>query len=384
MEALIEVKFTYPEQALVTGSWDSWHQKEQLRQDNNQDDSPWSLAKTLPHGKYEYKFIVHDTYINDPSNSLKSLDPPYNNILVVPCERITISYQSGSEQYSEVKLCGDPWTEYLPMKRKNEQWEINLIVPVGVFEYKFLCDGQWKTDMTAPHRDDENQNNYVMVNQNLGKIKQVNEAQVEVPMIVQSNNNEQPINNYQVNSPPPISSPEPPAQPSVNEQISENVITNTTVSLEQKLPEKKQTEKKQQFKKSPAAEKPVSRRTDSPPIGISVCMSPLGNITSEIYEQLIKYLQDEVKEVEILKNNSGVAVIVALADSPRVSQFLPPGPEGIPIILQKNNNFNSVVENLQTNLKNLVVVQFSGEKDNLEFKFMPGQREKLIALSQRL
>jgi len=73
---------------------------------------------------------------------------------------------------------------------------------------------------------------------------------------------------------------------------------------------------------------------------------------------------------------------VSLAIGPRVSHYLPPRDNLesiIPIILQRNNNFNSVVDNLVTNLKNLVVVQFCGDA-NLQFKFMPGQREKLIAL----
>jgi hypothetical protein len=378
----MEVKFIYSEQAFVSGSWDGWKHKEQMQLDN---DNNWSLLKTLPQGKYEYKFIVNENYINDPSNSFKSIEPPYNNLLVVPSERITITYHSG-EQHTEVKLCGNPWTEQLPMKRNNDQWEINLLLPHGKFEYKFICDGQWKTDITALYNEDDTRNNYEVViprvNQELDKIQQRNDVHPEqVP---------EQISNIQVNSSPnkPNSPEQVSSESAQSEKVNEQTIDNTTNNLPQvkqqppRVDEPPQKESISIVKQQPprVKEPPHRVKESSSPIGISV--SPTVHISTVIYEQFLKYLQDEVKELEIMEKNQGVPVIVSLAIGPRVSQYLPPRDNLesiIPIILQRNNNFNSVVDNLVTNLKNLVVVQFCGDA-NLQFKFMPGQREKLIAL----
>ncbi len=57
------------------------------------------------------------------------------------------------------------WAERIRMEFNGNRWVIDLRLPVGTFQYKFVVDGHWRHDMDKPTRRDPigNTNNFVEV-----------------------------------------------------------------------------------------------------------------------------------------------------------------------------------------------------------------------------
>lgn len=67
-----------------------------------------------------------------------------------------VMFQLQSPEAREVLLAGDftDWDkEPLPLKKgKNGTWQKQISLPCGLYEYRFIVDGQWVTDPKAQER----------------------------------------------------------------------------------------------------------------------------------------------------------------------------------------------------------------------------------------
>lgn len=112
----------------------------------------------------EFKFLINGRYWADPNNwrvaekliptdiweGVYNLDV-YN---VVPVEKGNAAFfLKGFADANEVVLAGsfNGWkTKGLKMKKVEKGWAVNLELPVGRYEYKFIVDGNWIHDPDNP------------------------------------------------------------------------------------------------------------------------------------------------------------------------------------------------------------------------------------------
>ncbi|WP_026935362.1 hypothetical protein [Christiangramia echinicola] len=111
---------------------------------------------------WEFKFVINNTYWAEPDNETSNFSPARNrsgsslnsyNLKVytaVPTENGNAKFfLKGYENAEEVILAGDfsRWDEnFLKMKRTTTGWELNLDLRPGVYQYKFIVDGDWIED----------------------------------------------------------------------------------------------------------------------------------------------------------------------------------------------------------------------------------------------
>lgn len=71
-------------------------------------------------------------------------------------KRRRILFSIGDDQAHEVAVIGDfnEWNQAShPMKSDgNGLWQKIMMLPPGQYEYKFLVDGQWRTDPNNPNQ----------------------------------------------------------------------------------------------------------------------------------------------------------------------------------------------------------------------------------------
>jgi 5'-AMP-activated protein kinase regulatory beta subunit len=65
----------------------------------------------------------------------------------------------------EVEGSWDNWTARQPLRHTGKDWTIIKLLPPGVYQYKFIVDGEWRYDFNQPAMHDEmaNVNNVVEV-----------------------------------------------------------------------------------------------------------------------------------------------------------------------------------------------------------------------------
>lgn len=153
---------------VVTGNFDKWSEK------------AWRMKKTGPYTyqlrkkvsdfnddfTWEFKFLINGKYIADPKKydvreKILSADiwegvydlDVYN---VKQVEHGNASFfLKGYPDAKEVILAGsfNGWKEHgLKMKKVSGGWGMELQLPVGRFEYKFIVDGEWMHDPANPDK----------------------------------------------------------------------------------------------------------------------------------------------------------------------------------------------------------------------------------------
>ncbi|KAG9397649.1 hypothetical protein J8273_0779 [Carpediemonas membranifera] len=61
------------------------------------------------------------------------------------------------------------WRERIPMKHKDGVWSVGIRLPIGLHQYKYVVDNEWKYDHTKPTRSDPigNVNNIIEIHETL-------------------------------------------------------------------------------------------------------------------------------------------------------------------------------------------------------------------------
>ena len=135
----------------IAGNFNNWHLGSlelHLKNDG------WQLPIFLPDGTYTYKFIVDGRWITDPQNPIIRPDGSGNYNSYVSIGKISVFKLYGHLDAREVKLAGNfnmwNYTE-LNMSKTPSGWELNLALPPGFYEYKFIVDEEWITDPNNPY-----------------------------------------------------------------------------------------------------------------------------------------------------------------------------------------------------------------------------------------
>ncbi len=130
----------------------------------------WKITLDLSPGIYEYKFIVDEEWMDDPSNPLR-LENQYftfNSILLIGKEQVFSL--PGQTNANKVYLAGsfnnwDP--NSIPMVSTPDGWQTSVMLPPGKHFYKFVVDDNWITDPNNDLVQDDkgrNKNSVIIIN----------------------------------------------------------------------------------------------------------------------------------------------------------------------------------------------------------------------------
>lgn len=161
----------------VAGEFNNWR-PEPLQRDG---DGPWTVTLDLAPGHYAYKFLVNgETWTLDPANpARKFVDEIENSSIIVGEDGATVpadaaatpvatpvatpaaSYADGqawtftlsAPAAREVFVAGsfNGWntTSHPLTKGEDGVWSAAVDLPAGETTYKFIVDGEWRTDPTG-------------------------------------------------------------------------------------------------------------------------------------------------------------------------------------------------------------------------------------------
>jgi hypothetical protein len=136
---------------LVAGSFNNWN-REELRMIKTP--GGWILPLYLSEGIHDYKFIVDGEWITDPANKMLRPDGKGNFNSLIGIGEAHSFRLKGFIQANKVILTGNfnAWNrEELEMEKISDGWQLSYILPAGMFEYKFIVDGQWMPDPENPY-----------------------------------------------------------------------------------------------------------------------------------------------------------------------------------------------------------------------------------------
>lgn len=108
----------------------------------------WIIPYVLAPGNYEYKFKVDGNYITDPYNLLTVGEGDYRNSLKI-VDPNTSFVLKGHPEAKSVRLSGtfNGWnTAGYTMRKKGQEWFIDIHLEPGKHLYKFIVDGEWIKD----------------------------------------------------------------------------------------------------------------------------------------------------------------------------------------------------------------------------------------------
>uniref|UniRef100_A0A7S0XJ04 AMP-activated protein kinase glycogen-binding domain-containing protein n=1 Tax=Erythrolobus madagascarensis TaxID=708628 RepID=A0A7S0XJ04_9RHOD len=137
----------------VAGSWIKWKQDSMMRVDR----SRWCTDLELPVGVHYFKYVVNGKEWVVDEEAEKKHDPygNVNNVLRVGLFEATFVWDKTPAK--EVKLTGsfDGWKTQRKMEKVTNdegkvRFEMSLPLPIGLYEYKFIVDGEWFFDVSMP------------------------------------------------------------------------------------------------------------------------------------------------------------------------------------------------------------------------------------------
>ena len=155
--AIAEFKKYKLDSVIMSGSWKNWQK------------DGWTLSKTGPetyqmHKKlmlfdksfdFEDKFKIDVSYWYFPvSERLKQGSSEFREEPVRVDFKGNVTFLlKGKNKANRVILSGsfNQWNEHeLRMVKQGEDWKLTLQMPPGIYEYKFIVDGDWITDPANP------------------------------------------------------------------------------------------------------------------------------------------------------------------------------------------------------------------------------------------
>ncbi len=151
-------------QVTVTGNFNNWSADGWVMQ--RMDDNRYQLRKHLKDFKdapnWQFKFLINGTYWTSDATIRKEgilgkYDLKNPNVVPPPPADTgnVVIRLNGFSTARTVLLSGtfNNWDEQnYRMKAVNGGWEMHLSLPPGVYEYKFIVDGQWMHDPANPEK----------------------------------------------------------------------------------------------------------------------------------------------------------------------------------------------------------------------------------------
>ncbi|HMR43370.1 MAG TPA: hypothetical protein PKC40_06030 [Saprospiraceae bacterium] len=153
---------------VVSGDFNSWSRKDWKMKKIGQ--YTFQLRKKVKDFndvfKWEFKFLINGRYWADPES--RRLDEKIisndiwatvYNLDIYNCQPVDVGnahfFLKGYQNAQKVILSGEfnGWkVDALKMKKMDGGWRMNLQLPVGKYEYKFIVDGNWMHDPANPKK----------------------------------------------------------------------------------------------------------------------------------------------------------------------------------------------------------------------------------------
>ncbi len=135
---------------ILAGSFNNWNRNELTM---TKSPGGWILPIFLREGTHAYKFIVDGEWMNDPANKQIRPDGNGNYNSYIGIGDAYSFHLTGFEKAKKVILSGNfnAWSlEELEMEKTADGWKLDYILAPGMYEYKFIVDGNWITDPGNP------------------------------------------------------------------------------------------------------------------------------------------------------------------------------------------------------------------------------------------
>jgi hypothetical protein len=165
MEKRVDIYYHGPGNNIqVCGSWDGWKKKINLDKVN---EGYFTVYLNLRPGVYQYKFVVDGEWkiLDNCTNVIQSDIGNFNHVLVVGGGNIHVSFEwnKGSNQVF-IYLQPD-WEKPYKLVKKESLHYLELELPIGTYQYKYLVDNEWRYREDLPYvkNRDGSVNNIIQV-----------------------------------------------------------------------------------------------------------------------------------------------------------------------------------------------------------------------------
>ncbi len=127
------------------GSFNNWKGDELAM---TKTDSGWVTPYYFAPGNYEYKFVVDERWMPDPNNPLKNGTGDFVNSFFTFKPNHTFVLDSFINAQSVIVTGSfNNWIHHgYQMERTKTGWKLDLYLPQGKTNYRFIIDGQWIHD----------------------------------------------------------------------------------------------------------------------------------------------------------------------------------------------------------------------------------------------
>lgn len=131
------------EHVYLSGSFNNWST---LNTPMERNKKGWQVSLQLPAGKHLYKFIIDGKWRYDKRNRNKEddLNGGYNSVYYVYNKTFRLDGY-GDAKRAEVAGSFNGWKE-VRMKKRGEEFILDMYLSPGTHAYKFVVDGQWIID----------------------------------------------------------------------------------------------------------------------------------------------------------------------------------------------------------------------------------------------
>lgn len=134
----------------LAGTFNNWNSRDCRMQKRG---DTWEAAVYLQEGTYGYKFVVDGQWIVDPANPDLRKDAYGNENSFLSFGPTHRFHLQGYTDAGNVVLAGsfNRWSqnEFL-MEKTVDGWQMDIVLPAGQYEYKFIVDGRWMPDPQNP------------------------------------------------------------------------------------------------------------------------------------------------------------------------------------------------------------------------------------------
>jgi hypothetical protein len=147
--------FRQADNVSLAGSFNNWNPNELKMQQTTQG---WLLPLYLREGTYTYKFVVDNNWILDPANAATRPDGKGNTNSVLSLGQEIHFSLPGYLDAEKVVLSGsfNNWNrDEIVLSKTNNGWQTSYAMAPGLYEYKYIIDGQWLHDPANPYTTGE-------------------------------------------------------------------------------------------------------------------------------------------------------------------------------------------------------------------------------------
>ncbi len=155
---------------IVSGQFNNWTRDawKMHRIDENVFELRKKITDFTDEFSWEFKFLVNGKFWAEPNNEIANVVPAKTDdgsLLPVYNLKLYTAYQDqngnacfrlkGYKDAKEVILAGsfNKWDEnHFKMDKTENGWELSLQINPGIYEYRYIVDGQWMTDPGNPNK----------------------------------------------------------------------------------------------------------------------------------------------------------------------------------------------------------------------------------------